>query len=547
MNRACSHALLRLAVALTISRFCLEVVPVYAMNMPSYDDVSLTYLSTDIVLADISENPKDTFTATVTEVLYGQLHPGDKLDSLTQWFTFFRPIKGGMRLLLFLDRRPQKFTGIFASEFSKLPFAIPPSGIHLIDKYEHVHTYFQMMNPGPYVATGWFSGEPSKEVDLKLPTLDEERVKIASAIKVVEPVRRLLARQAGPEDVPSLLGLLDQTSDNTKDCDLRLARAITERAMEQIRAQNDPALLLKAHIIAGDADSWQASAEFINSAGDDISENGEFAVSRAQFLIGVLSDPTKDIASRLAATELLLMISAWNHPYSGVAKVLPLDAKPIAGSADRLRSLAKAIFENDSEDGNLRGLSLEFLLDQPGILDEARKIYRQTGSSTLRFMIEELFLAHADSEYDTLHSPSGPVASIVGHVETCGCVAQSATSPLFVAEFFWRKNVQFGGTPGTVVRRTLLLTKTDTGQQFWLEHYDEAGYSISAGSSWIRFTLNHLDNIPAGDYFLALQSRDGEKIVSTGYSTRVTIRETPQGKRATAEPNVNAAPVGWID
>ncbi|MGA7929838.1 MAG: hypothetical protein WCA20_28070 [Candidatus Sulfotelmatobacter sp.] len=51
-----------------------------AMNMPSYDHVSLVYMSTDIVIADLSEDSKKQFTATVIETLYGSLHPGDKLD-----------------------------------------------------------------------------------------------------------------------------------------------------------------------------------------------------------------------------------------------------------------------------------------------------------------------------------------------------------------------------------------------------------------------------------------------------------------------------------
>jgi hypothetical protein len=63
-----------------------------------------------------------------------------------------------------------------------------------------------------------------------------------------------------------------------------------------------------------------------------------------------------------------MIISAWNHPAGGVARVLPIDAVALAGSADELRVAARKIFDDESEDSNLRGLCLEFLLDRPGIL-----------------------------------------------------------------------------------------------------------------------------------------------------------------------------------
>jgi hypothetical protein len=52
-----------------------------AMDLPHYDLESLVYLSTDIVVADLSKDSHGNFTATVTEALLGSLQPGKKLDA----------------------------------------------------------------------------------------------------------------------------------------------------------------------------------------------------------------------------------------------------------------------------------------------------------------------------------------------------------------------------------------------------------------------------------------------------------------------------------
>lgn len=124
-----------------------------AMDLPHYDLDSLVYLSTDIVLADLSKDAHGNFTARVTESLYGTLPPGEKLDALTPFLTFFQPLDDGQKVILFLDRRPRKYD-FFHQDAAKSPFAVPPSGVYLIDEYGHVHEYFQQNNPGPYVAQG---------------------------------------------------------------------------------------------------------------------------------------------------------------------------------------------------------------------------------------------------------------------------------------------------------------------------------------------------------------------------------------------------------
>src|SRR5580698_6434340 len=150
------------------------------LNQPHLDLDSLTYLSTDIVLATLSVEAPQRFTATVTETLYGSLPPGEKLTTLSDFLGFFAPMDDGQRVILFLDRRPRQANFLYP-EASKSPFGVPPSGVYLIDAYEHVHEYHQNSNPGPYEAQGYSymfgRSVPTKEQDLALPTLKDNKAR----------------------------------------------------------------------------------------------------------------------------------------------------------------------------------------------------------------------------------------------------------------------------------------------------------------------------------------------------------------------------------
>jgi len=172
---------LRFALAFAL----LLPITAVAMDLVHYDLDSLVYSSTDIVVADLSKDAQGKFTATVAETLYGSLRPGQKLDSLTPFLTFFQPLNDGQKVILFLDGRPHQYD-FFHQDAARSPYAVPPSGVYLIDEYRHVHQYFQQNNPGPYVAQGYmFFPErkaPTEKEDLELPSLDEVKAQIAATI-----------------------------------------------------------------------------------------------------------------------------------------------------------------------------------------------------------------------------------------------------------------------------------------------------------------------------------------------------------------------------
>jgi hypothetical protein len=224
-------------------------VPAVAMNLRHYDTTSLVYLSTDIVIATLVEDEAHNFSATVSESLYGATRPGDRINGLAPFLAFFWPLKSGMTVVLFLDRRPHEYDFIH-NEVASSTFAIPPSGIYLIDEYDHVHQYFQRRNPGSYEAQGYeyswqrrVAATPTKNEDLALPSLEEVRRRIASAIGYVDPIRARLDRTASHDDEPFLMELLAKIPRGHRSWSEVEGNAIFDRAIEQVRSMHDAELL----------------------------------------------------------------------------------------------------------------------------------------------------------------------------------------------------------------------------------------------------------------------------------------------------------------
>ena len=191
------------------------------MDQPHYDVDSLAYMSTDIVLADVAARPDHKYIATVTGILYGSLQVGEKLDKLSDFLQFFCPMEDGQRVILFLDRRPRP-ANFDSPEASRSSFAIPTSGVYLIDAYQHVHEYYQYENPGPYEAEGYGCvfkrPNPTREQDLAFPSLEIVEARIAASLKWVQSLRPLLDKTATRNDVPDLLKLLYARSGSGDVC-----------------------------------------------------------------------------------------------------------------------------------------------------------------------------------------------------------------------------------------------------------------------------------------------------------------------------------------
>jgi hypothetical protein len=486
-----------------------------AMDLPHYDLDSLIYMSTDAVTARIWVRPDRKFAVTITGALYGSLVAGDKLDTLSDFLGFFQPMEDGQQVVLFLDRRP-RLPNFLYPEASQSPFAVVPSGVYLVDIYQHIHEYWQHDNPGPYVAEGYsFFVErtvPTKQQDLALPSLDEVKARILARLKFVESIRPLLDRTAGRDDSSALTDLLDARFKNRTSCSGK--DAIAKRPTHQIRSLNDPELLLKIHPITA---GTLFPLDFIQP--DTGESDKSFTAARVNYLIRTLSDTKMDLPLRVAAVEILIELSKYHSgPQSGPSKPLPIDNEWLTSSAGEIRSIARTIFDAESENGHLRGLCLPFLdMREPESLADVRRVYARTASQELRFDIEEALLDVGDALYESLHPPGGPVASLVALAPGDSCRRAAPGTLMFVGDYDTRQDFF---EQSMSARRYFVLANSRTGQRFIYEIH-QSWNAGRRGQDWIE--LSQSSGLPAGDYSLAFEYSYNGKIVSTGYKLQLTV------------------------
>lgn len=517
-----------------------------AMNLPVYDLDSKAYLSTDIVLVQISTDEEKHKIATVQETLMGTLPVGTRLDQIDDYLSYFAKINSGDRLILFLDNRPRKL-GFLYKEFEKAPYAIVSSGVELVDPFGHVHSYYQPMNPGGYFPVGYpwtVFGKPRPlTVDdaRKFPTLTEEKQNIVEAIRSVAPARALLSHESTAEDVPRLLHLVDTTSHDSNDCAVRTASAIRQDVIQRVRQRSDPDLLLRAETLAGTAEAQSAAEEFFQPTQDVIRSKDaweSFKAQRAEFLLNILADKDRPVEIRRTALDFLLSYSVWGHPHSGVAKVLPIDAPALAPIASRLVEASRTIFSDSDDDAVLRGMCLRFLdPDEPANMTLAKAVYNAAKSDALRFEIEDVLLSKSDKLFLELAPPSREGASIVGIELRPGCAPAAWPEPMFFG--LYRKH----GYQGEVFRlrtneyQSTVLLDRKTGKTCEVK---DAGYgSSSRGTGWGQFAAEKLEGIPTGEYSLEIQFRRNGKVIGHGYGLKVRVIEESGQKRIVVDPEAS--------
>jgi hypothetical protein len=529
--RALSAAALVLVAAMVPS-------PLPAMNLPVYDLVSKVYLSTDIVLARISMDEAKHKIATVQETLLGTLPIGSRLDQIDGYLTFFAKTGSDAELILFLDSRPRKLDFLY-KEFEKAPYAIVPSGVELIDQFGHVHSYYQPSNPGGYFPAGyqWFHpDEPLTENGARdFPTLTEEKQNILEAIHSVEPVRVLLSHPSNADDVPQLLHFMDTTSGDLNDCAIRTASAIREDAIKHIKDRNDPDLLLRAEALASQAGTLVTAMDFLEPA-QYVNRPEEaikaFRAQRAEFLLNALADKNRPVELRRTALDFLLLNSAWGHPYSGVAKVLPIDAPALAAISSRINVVSRSIFSDPEDDAVLRGMCLRFLdLGEPVNVALVKKVYKATNSDALRFEIEDVLLRKSEKLFMELAPPSSAAGSIVGVQPKPGCAPANWSEPTFFALYRRTGYQDEAHRPETDAEESTVFIDRRTGKVFVVEVVDHGGGVGSDGTGWGQFAVAKLEGIPAGQYSIEMQFRRNGAAIGHGYGVKVRVIEEPGQKK----------------
>lgn len=496
-------------------------VAAHAMDLYHYDLDSLNYMSTDVVVGTVSVKREQKFTVTVNDTVYGAVAAGEKLETLSDFLGLFQPMEDGQQVIMFLDRRPHRIHFLYP-EAAKSPLVVAPSGVYLIDIYQHVHEYWQQDNPGPYVADGYTvfpsRSVPAKEADLALPSLAEVRKRILASLRSVEPIRALLDKTVERGDASALVSLLDARFHSGG----RGSDAIAERATQQVRSLNDPELLLRIYPIAADT---SFALDFIQPTSGE--SDKPFTSARVKYLLRTLADPKRGRPLRVAAVEILLQLSRFHSGrQTGPSKTLPIDNEWLADSAAEIQSAARAIFDAEPEDGHLRSLCLQFLnLGAPEVVAGVHRVYVRTQSQELRFAIEEAFLEIGDALYQSLEPPGGPVASRVAPAAETRWQKPGAGKIRFAAEYyvrqdFWQRSLE--------ARRYFVLTNSQTGQRTVFET-NQSWNGGRNGEDWIE--LSQRSELAVGNYVLAFEYSDDGKILSSGYKLGLAVRDTPAGRR----------------
>ena len=518
---------------LLLSSFFFLASAALAMNMPHYQLDSLVYMSTDIVIADISVESKSKFTATVTETLYGALRPGEKLETLSIFLDFYQPMVTGQKVILFLDRRPRPPVFLYP-EASKSPFAVLPSGVYLIDTYDHVHEYSQPNNPGLYVAQGYNfffeRTEPTKEQDLALPSLQEVKARISATLMAVQPMRILLDKTVTRDDESALVKMLIARPRSRESCKIEMYDAIGARLLEQIHSLDDPELLLKVQALDG---IGFLTVQMIRYRDGNIDK--ELAAGQVRYLVQTLSDRKKDVSIRVAAAEDLLWASSFGAAQSGASRAFSGDVLS-SGLEDRVVAAARAVFHNQKEDARLRSVCLQFLdLNEVKNLADIRKLYARTRSEELKFAIEESFLKVSEELYQSLHSPGGPLVSIIEVVPESGCVRSASDKVAFVLKYHVTKNFHYAESSYDVTRH-LVLRNTKTPLSFALSIAPRNIWHIGGwdggNNGEVVFELHQLSDIPSGKYTLGVEYTIDNKDLSTGHTVAIAIAGTSGAKEA---------------
>jgi hypothetical protein len=501
-----------------------------AMDLHTYDLDSLIYWSTDIAIAtlvDTSSSPSEAPTeAIVISPLHGSLHAGDKLSGLNYQLGFFSPrLSTGKKFILFLDHHPRQ--AVFGKPHSgMIPYTILPGGLYLIDDHQHVHQYFQESDEGPYV-------DEANEVSLwtgarsiELPTLDSVEREIIERLKYVDSLRVLLDKKPTVGDIPALLSLLKTRIDN-RFFGGPLTDAIPDKIVSNLVAIGDRPSLLEAYQILPDG-----RIDFYFSGRYSTDKN--YRRNSVSYLSSVLSSKTEALPCRISAVEIL-----FDMENVRMRRVRP-EAVLATDSFQEIHAEAKKIFVDGAEDARLRIVCLGGLyLKTPDDAKVASEAYLSTESTSLKFAIEEAFLGIGVSAYEALHSPCGPVSSLVSirsekdfqqlpHAGAIRFWVKHNEEPNFYDEEF--KDVR--GPNALDQNEYFILTNRRTKSSFQFKpQWGWGGWkgwnSGSDGENYVD--IAEKTDLPPGDYELAYQFSRGGKVVSTGYPLELTVVHTESG------------------
>lgn len=436
------------------------------------------------------------------------------------------------------------------------PYAILPGGIFLINAKERIHRYYQINNPGPYVAEAYASPmeiamraeadnkEQRKKQRDALPILIKTEQQISNAVQEVISLHKLLDRKPQSTDAQPLLALLQSRYNKYYDAqDSNLGDdAINDQVVLQIVKLRDKNLLLNAYpwIVSHDSRYTIENAILYNPTQEPPPTLEEIARNENEgmtYLINALETEENGVAMRLSAAHIIYNLSLPSNQDSDYVFSDDLKKNDTTSIyADHIHAIAAKIFSDEHQDSRLRIACLPLLnLKQVKMQTNVAKIYATTSAIDVKFAIEEAFLDINDATYAKLHAPSGPVASLIRTQPESPVRKKSDKTRFWVKyheteafnkQFFKDFDASNEGKQVNIAESYFNLTEEKTNimhhfepQQLWSGGVD--------GENYIEFTIP--SNLNVGRYILSYEYSKNGHVISRGYPLRFEVVATDAG------------------
>lgn len=474
-----------------------------AMNLDAYDLDSLVYMSSDIVEATLvreyKEQDLDLREIKVTAVHKGAFTPGQSVAVAA--LDFYKtpdikmnlntePLQNGDTCIFFLVRAKAQMLWNIPDD--AVIYWTVPSGLKLVIDNK-IASFFQMSNPGPYVAQ-----LPEVYPAVKFPTTEEYRAQIHDSMKKIDALSTLLTQPATPADAPKLMELLRE---RTQAQNRWQHDALAEAACTQLAKLHDPAILLEAISLNLPSPCESNLAIGLGTpAGRDA-------------LLARIGDNTKPLEERVLDARMLMYTGAIYHSEISENGATVI-GEPQDDNAEYLTRIARLAVQNQQHEElclillqNL-GASFNFIsqmdiaainADMQSALSVVKTLYDATKSEQVKLQVE-LATSNASREaYDQLDSPCGPVLSIL----TLPNRGNAKQNVMIQYEIHL-----LAKTDGAL---SVVFANQETGKTWAVP--TEIPLQNIGGSRPVTLP----DDLPKGRYRVYLQCTRGEEVISVGH------------------------------
>ncbi len=517
------------AALLVLAALAVAAHPASAANLYTYDLDSLCHLASDIVEAKVVKSPADERIRSI-DFRVTRVHKGDlRADEVVHVFyaSFYckskenglfdeQPLATGDSVFLFLRRTSTRETEDYPPDVrSEVFYKAVGGGMRLLQN-DRIFAFYQYNNPGSYLTEYLKDGDASK-----LPTVEGFREMLAKSVQHTEELNRFV--EADQPDVSQLLKIMDDRK--LEGWNFSRIDYFSARICDRLADAHDFGALDAAFAISKHSMDWHVIA------------SGFHTPAGREYIFGKVADDNLSMETRLRYARALRNansvyvpdaykrdVGLWDNGLRSTNTALSKtndDRDPhfLLRVAKLARSLARheelcCQLVNGFDIGIQhppRPLSPE----DAEAFAELKAFYDERPSEEIQFAIERVALRDP-ATYESLHSPCGPVASIVRPNTRPGYAKGDAEHVMI--------DYEYRRTPATIsAKPVLILASVDSQTEYVLDPPDSwkiaTPHEGGRGGSLVTLPAD----LPHGEYRLYLQFKDGDETISTGHACTLEL------------------------